>query len=199
MANPRVYHLVCDVCKKEFQAPLRRKKCSADCRERERAEQWAATLERRRLHVKECPECHRVFSREETLEGEGQFELRVCCSNKCSRKHHKKETTARNSIDYHGVRLSIEDVCKLEQKGYQTIRLLMKKDVLPGAKWAEPELRARRVRPPPSFVEMEEVIKVRTTEEHKEAVEAYAQWRGIKVADLLKMLVNEEMARNPKR
>ena len=133
------------------------------------------------------------------LEGESQFELRVCCSNKCSRKYHKKETTARNSIDYHGVRLSIEDVCKLEQKGCQTIRLLMKKDALPGAKWAEPELRTQRKREPPSHIVMDEVITIRTTQEHKDAVEAYAQWRGLKTADLVKMLVNEEMQRNPKR
>lgn len=192
-----VFNLVCDVCKEKFQHRERRRKTCSACRERERAKQRAAALEKRRLHVKECPECHRVFSREEMLEGEGQFELRVCCSNKCSKKHQKKKTTARNSIAYHGVRLSIEDVCRLEQKDVQTIRLLMKKDAIPGAKWAEPKLRTRRKPHPPPIV-MDEVIKIRTTQEHADAVEAYAQWRGLKVGDLVKMLVNEEMQRNPK-
>lgn len=197
MANARVFHLVCDVCKEEFQAPLRRKMCSDTCRERVREEQRAATLERRRLDVKECPECHRVFSREEKLEGEDQFKQRVCCSNDCAREYQKKAKAARNSINYHGVRLLIEDVCKLEQKGLETLRDLMKKGALPGAKWAEPQLRKKRA--PPSHITMEEVIKVRTTQEHKDAVDAYAQWRGMKTADLLKTLVNEEMSRNPKR
>ena len=199
MADPRLHRLVCNVCETEFQHPTRRKTCSDDCRENKRKEQNAATLERRRLDVKECPECRRVFTREELLEGEHQFKLRVCCSNKCSRKHQKKETRARNSIDYHGVRLSIEDVGTLEQKGLQTIRLLMKKDAIQGAKWAEPELRARRKREPPSHIVMDEVITIRTTQEHKDAVDAYAQWRGLKTGDLVKMLVNEEMSRNPKR
>ena len=133
-------------------------------------------------------------------EGEHQFEIRTCCSKECHRKHQKKETAARNSIVYQGVSLTIEDVCKLEQKGVQTIRLLMKEGSLPNARWAEPELRGRYGRPPSDpKPPRDEMIKVRMTEEQKVAIEAYARWRGMNNgAELLMMVVRQEMRLKPK-
>lgn len=200
MADPRLHRLVCNVCETKFQHPTRRKTCSDACVEHQREEQRAATLESRRSRVKECPECRRVFTWEEMGEGERQFEIRTCCSSECHRKHQKKETTARNSIDYHGVRLSIEDVCKLEQKSLQMIRLLMKKGAIPGGKWAEPELRAQVARRRPPSVPKDEMIKVRMMREQKDVIQAYARWRGMNTAaELLMMLAHQEMRLKPRR
>lgn len=205
MTDRPLHHLVCDVCQTKFQHPTIRKTCSVECQKREREELQAAVVEKRRSLSKECPECHRVFTWEEMFlvhpgEGKHQFEIRTHCSIECSRTYQKKETAARNSINYHGVRLLIEDVRKLEQKDIQTIRLLMKKGNLPGAQWAEPELRAQYARPARlPGVPKDELIKVRVTCEQKDTIEAYARWRGAtNGAEFLMMLVYQEMQRMPK-
>lgn len=198
MADPKLYPGVCTLCGSEFAHRTRRKTCSDACYTSALEAQRAETELTRRERIKECVECHRTFSWEEIGGAEFQFDKRTCCTLDCFRIHQKKETAARNSIRYHGVRLSIEDVCKLERKSIEMIRRLMKTGSIPGAQWAEPELRAQR--PMPKHVKFDDVITVRVTKEYKLRITAYAQARGWTTAgDLMKHLVNDEMQRNPKR
>jgi hypothetical protein len=200
MADSKLNRRICEVCESEFLHSGTRKTCSDACLERSYEEQRAETSAYRRSRTKNCPECRRVFSWED-IEGitESAFDRRTCCSAECWQEHQRKETASRNSIDYHGVRLSIEDVCKLEQKDVQTIKRLMMKGSIPGAQWAEPELRAQHARPRPPSAPKDEMIKVRMTREQKDVIYAYAHWCGLNTgADLFMKLAYEEMRRRPK-
>ncbi len=187
MASSRVYHLVCKVCKEKFQHPTKRATCTDECRWRGVREQHAELVRYRQSLTKTCPECRCVFSWEDKKEvTEGAFLTTVvCCSAECFRIYQRKETTARNSILYHGVKLTIEDVCALEQKSLQTVQALMRKKALPGAKWADPKRRkvrarqrSKRVREP-----RDQRVTVRLTREHLEELQAASQRSGAGLSD----------------
>lgn len=186
MANPRVFHLVCDFCEKDFQAPSKKTYCSKECQTRSRQEQYEELVRYRRSLTNICKECGRVFTWEDKKEiAEGTFVSMLCCSSECHRIYQKKETAERNSILYHGVKLTIEDVCALEQRSLHTIQALMRKKALPGAKWADPKRRrvmarfmARRV-----VVRRDQVLTARFTKAHLEELQSAAQKSGTGLSD----------------
>jgi len=187
-----MYDLVCKKgCKSKFQHPNRQKTwCSKECQKRYQQKRHAELVAYRQSFAKTCEECTRVFTWEDKKDStEDAFLRKNCCSSKCSRKYQKKETAARNSIIYHGVKLTIEDVCVLEQKAPATIRELVQKKALPGARWAEPKLwkRFRRVgrpkKPPAPPVSKNEVVKARFTLEHMKEVQEAALRKGIALSE----------------
>lgn len=195
MANSRVYHLVCDFCKSEFQAPSQRKTCSDKCRTAQRLERHEEMVSYRRSLIKTCKVCPRVFTWEDKKAvTEDVFDRMLCCSAECHRIYQKKETTERHSILYHGVKLTIEDVCALEQRSPQAIHALMQKKALPGAKWAAPKLRkiasrerTRQVRKD----QRDQHVMVRVTEGHLKELQEAAQKSGIPISQWASMRLLE--------
>jgi predicted HicB family RNase H-like nuclease len=186
MPNSRVYHLVCDFCDEEFQAPSKKKHCSKECQKRSRQEQHEELVRYRQSLTNTCEECGRVFTWEDKKDvTESAFIHMICCSSACHRIYQEKETTERNSIVYHGVKLTIEDVCALEQKSLQTIHALMRKKALPGAKWADPKRRKAMTKQRSTWVRVrrDQIVAVRLTKEHLEELQGAAKKSGAGLND----------------